>query len=224
LDYNATFLCQVSGWLAGEGAGHGAAESKKPEPEVMLRLDPGHLDRILLHHELRRRFPDRIWTFDDDTSEGAPLLVMAVSAAERAELEQEEPAAVLADRYVDSRRGFERVLAALAAAKRPLIGHNCMTDLHLLFGQFVGPLPAVYAEFKERLHRLLPVVFDTKHMAAVEGKKRPRQLDAGANLERLYAALTQTGSVGAAGSWPPSVEFAEDCSRYLPTYILTVPT
>jgi poly(A)-specific ribonuclease len=182
--------------------------------EDMLELDTGHLDRYLLHHELRRRFPDRLWTFDDD--EGV-FVVVAVSSIDRTELELDEPDTELASRYVDSRCGFAKIMAALSAADRPLVGHNCATDLQLLFGQFVGPPPWDYAEYKQQLHDWLPVLFDTKHMAAAEAKRRPRRLESGANLERLYTALTKD-STETARPWPPTVQLAKECSRYISSH------
>jgi hypothetical protein len=51
---------QVSAWMAGGG------DKNRHTDDDMLKLEPGAVDRTLLHYELRRRFPDRVWTFDDD--------------------------------------------------------------------------------------------------------------------------------------------------------------
>jgi poly(A)-specific ribonuclease len=109
--------------------------------------------------------------------------------------------------------GFGRVLAALTATQRPVIGHNCITDLQLMFGQFIGPVPINYATFKQELHALFPALYDTKHMAASMGKRLPKKLETGANLQRLYAALGQD-CVDAAGLKPPTVQLTEESSRY----------
>jgi poly(A)-specific ribonuclease len=199
----------VSGWLA-KILHDGAGDAAEQAADCMLELEPGGgLDRLLLHHELRRRFPTSIWTFDDDDG---GFVVMAVSAADRAELEAEESAADLAHRYVDFHRGFSQVVAAIAAAGRPLIGHNCFTDLQLIFHQFVRPLPTDYAAYKRELHALFPVIFDTKQMAAAEAKRRPRQLEAGVNLERLFAALAHC-KPDAKQTCPLSLELTEECAR-----------
>jgi hypothetical protein len=103
----------------------------------------------------------------------------------------------------------------MTAAGRPLIGHNCATDLQLLFHQLVRPLPAEYAAFKRELHQLFPVLFDTKQMAAAEAKRRrPRQVEAGANLERLFAALAQDKPDTKQRLVPPRVLLAEESARY----------
>ena len=203
----------MSGWLATTGQQHGGGGKGDDNEQLneMMDLDPGGLDGLILHHELRRRFPDRIWTFDDDDGR---FVVVSVSAADRAELELEESDTDLANRYVDLHRGFSKVIAAIAAAKRFLIGHNCGTDLQLIFRQFIGDVPADYSVFKAELHQLLPVLFDTKHMAAAEAKRRPRQVEAGMNLARLYEALMQQGDRDDdKQSCAPSVELTEECAR-----------
>jgi hypothetical protein len=44
----------------------GGDKNRHTDDDDMLKLEPGGVDRTLLHYELRRRFPDRVWTFDDD--------------------------------------------------------------------------------------------------------------------------------------------------------------
>ncbi len=105
------------------------------------------------------------------------------------------------------------MLAALTATQRPVVGHNCITDLQLMFGQFIEPVPINYATFKQELHALFPALYDTKHMAASMGKRLPKRLETGANLQRLYAALGQD-CVDAAGLKPPTVQLTEESSRY----------
>jgi hypothetical protein len=82
-----------------------------------------------------------------------------------------------------------------------------------MFGQFIGPVPIDYATFKQELHALFPALYDTKHMAASMGRKLPKRLETGANLQRLYAALGQD-CVDAAGLRPPTVQLTEESSRY----------
>jgi hypothetical protein len=105
------FKNQVSSWLAKL---HGTTKEGGEHLECMLELDPGGLDRLLLHHELRRRFPTQIWTFDDDADDDGVggFVVMPVTAAHRAELDAEESSTDLANRYVDFHRGFAQVSVA----------------------------------------------------------------------------------------------------------------
>ncbi|XP_023229541.1 poly(A)-specific ribonuclease PNLDC1-like [Centruroides sculpturatus] len=52
----------------------------------------------------------------------------------------------------------------LVDAKKPMVGHNLMLDLLFLYHHFYKPLPKKYSEFKKNIHKLFPVIFDTKHI------------------------------------------------------------
>lgn len=65
----------------------------------------------------------------------------------------------------DSLIGFTRVFEVLTCAKKPLVGHNLLLDLLLMFHQFHEALPKSYSRFKTELHSLFPLVYDTKHMS-----------------------------------------------------------
>ena len=67
---------------------------------------------------------------------------------------------------LEARAGFLRVFRALGAARRPLVGHNCLYDLLFLFSHFHAPLPDTLLELKRAISALLPAVWDTKHLAA----------------------------------------------------------
>ncbi|XP_067118978.1 pre-piRNA 3'-exonuclease trimmer-like isoform X1 [Centruroides vittatus] len=45
-----------------------------------------------------------------------------------------------------------------------MVGHNLMLDLLFLYHHFYKPLPKKYSEFKKNIHKLFPVIFDTKHI------------------------------------------------------------
>ena len=44
----------------------------------------------------------------------------------------------------------------------PVIGHNMIYDIIYVYNQFVGPLPATYAEFSQSWFKLFPMTYDTK--------------------------------------------------------------
>ena len=45
-----------------------------------------------------------------------------------------------------------------------MISHNGILDLMYLYSQFERPLPASLTEFKSEITRLLPHIYDNKHM------------------------------------------------------------
>lgn len=62
--------------------------------------------------------------------------------------------------------GFSLVIEAIIAAKKPLIGHNCMYDWLYVYNQFIGPLPETFADFAEKWHEMFPHTFDNKVLCA----------------------------------------------------------
>ncbi|XP_031560236.1 poly(A)-specific ribonuclease PNLDC1-like [Actinia tenebrosa] len=90
--------------------------------------------------------------------------------------------------------GFSRIIKLLIKLKKPLVGHNLLTDLLLLYDKFIKPLPEKYADFKANLHKAFPFVYDTKHLAFKIRKHQKLNnnctfLD-NTNLEDLHAALS----------------------------------
>ncbi|XP_065055422.1 pre-piRNA 3'-exonuclease trimmer-like [Rhopilema esculentum] len=58
--------------------------------------------------------------------------------------------------------GFSRVFKKISSSRKPIVGHNCLTDLLFMFEKFHKSLPDNYKDFKKELHNLFPVIFDTK--------------------------------------------------------------
>lgn len=57
---------------------------------------------------------------------------------------------------------------ALKAKKHVLVGHNLFTDLVYLYKTFIGTPPYLVRDFQKRVHRLFPIVIDTKYLATHE--------------------------------------------------------
>lgn len=53
----------------------------------------------------------------------------------------------------------------LQAKKTILVGHNAFMDLVYLYKCFFGSLPDLVEDFQEVIHKLFPVVIDTKYVA-----------------------------------------------------------
>ena len=64
--------------------------------------------------------------------------------------------------------GVRAVIDLLAAARKPLVGHNMLLDLLHTLQSFNAPLPVSYLEFKRRIAQLFPLLFDTKFIAEQE--------------------------------------------------------
>ncbi|KAF2085243.1 CAF1-domain-containing protein, partial [Saccharata proteae CBS 121410] len=65
----------------------------------------------------------------------------------------------------DLRSRFGRAELDLRRRRRVLVGHNLFTDLIYFYRTFIGDLPATLSEFRTEIHKLFPIVVDTKYMA-----------------------------------------------------------
>jgi poly(A)-specific ribonuclease len=72
--------------------------------------------------------------------------------------------AIMFDRGHVSAR-FNRAKHWLENRRPVLVGHNLFMDLMYFYRTFIGPLPDTVIEFSEKIHKLFPMVVDTKYMA-----------------------------------------------------------
>nr|XP_054775698.1 pre-piRNA 3'-exonuclease trimmer-like [Lytechinus pictus] len=129
------------------------------------------LNGLLLQLVIQESFPILNARFDVNTTQ---LKVKVMAAENRDRLEEDQ--VKLANRIVDKLLGFTEVFRALVESKKPIIGHNLLTDLMLFYEKFHRPLPRSYSSFKAQLHELFPKVFDTKYLSY---EMRKNLIDAG---------------------------------------------
>lgn len=65
----------------------------------------------------------------------------------------------------DYKRQFNYTQAIMRGNPRILVGHNCFLDLVYIYRTFIGALPDTVEEFQQKLHKLFPVIVDTKYMS-----------------------------------------------------------
>lgn len=140
--------------------------STDEDSSMMLQKD--EMEKIpmyVLSTELRGRFPG-IWTVINRGNKC--IEIEKISASRRQELEVSEKADQRQQEEVmlEDMLGFTRVFRLLKQLKKPLLGHNFMMDLMLIYDKFYKPLPVSYTEFKTNMHMMFPRVFDTKHIAS----------------------------------------------------------
>ena len=166
---------------------------------------------LVLHTEVRTKFLS-LWSFNQ--AEG--FFVVKVSEERRKELEADEGCEQLAEQLVSSMLGFTKVLRHLSESGKPLVGHNCLIDLLRMFRQFESELPPNYQLFKEKVHQLFPIIFDTKNICAdikkKVGRRQPKleKLLASSNLNYLHKELTENSKLAHA----PRLLIPPGFSRY----------
>nr|CAD7204608.1 unnamed protein product [Timema douglasi] len=103
----------------------------------------------MLHKELRKRFLS-VWTFP----EKGLVLVKKVSADERNDfVDLEKESSSLEHDVIKYMLGFSRVFKLLTELGKPLVGHNLLLDLALMYAQFHEPLPCIWVS----VSRCLPM-------------------------------------------------------------------
>lgn len=119
--------------------------------------------RRLTFQEVSRRYPQFYLRTEQDPTLGFRFIrVSLMTEEQKAEKELEKRQQI--EQELGTAVGFRKVIDALVASKKPIIGHNCFLDLLHLYHQFISTLPLSYATFKKRLNRLFPAVFDTKQL------------------------------------------------------------
>ena len=156
-----------------------------------LCIDRGKIVSYVLHVEIRNKF-SKLWTLD---REGGELWVRRVTDEDRKRLEDEEGAEMLIDKLVDSFLGFSKLMRHVSQSGKPLVGHNCLLDLIKIYHQFFKKLPKYYKEFKKEIHKVFPVIFDTKNICFNTQKKISKihphleHIFASSNLNDLHELL-----------------------------------
>ncbi len=90
-----------------------------------------------------------------------------VEALARGNLEGLTATSFLGDKD-DVAEALSDLKAALQAKQTILVGHNVFMDLVYLYQCFFGPLPDPVEDFQEVMHKLFPVIIDTKYLATRE--------------------------------------------------------
>ncbi|XP_067398331.1 poly(A)-specific ribonuclease PNLDC1 isoform X2 [Emydura macquarii macquarii] len=155
---------------------------------------------------LRQALPD-VWTvpFGDQK-----VIVKKVSRRHRWHLENSSSDCCRKDLILLSAQGFTNLFESLVEAKKPVVGHNMLMDLLHLHDKFYKPLPESYEEFKRNIHRLFPVLIDTKNVTKSIWKEFqfPRASDLLGVYEILCSDLNPTKPMC------PVIAHASDCSKY----------
>ncbi|XP_004601139.2 poly(A)-specific ribonuclease PNLDC1 [Sorex araneus] len=159
---------------------------------------------------LRQALPN-VWT----VLQGQEVTVKKVSRQHRWYLESAscERESCWREKILLSARGFSLFFQMLVKARKPLVGHNMMMDLLHLHEKFYRPLPESYEEFKLNIHRLFPVLIDTKNVTKDIWKELnfPRVSNLSEVYEVLNSDLNPTKGSG------PVIVHASQCEKYVKT-------
>ncbi|KAG2178053.1 hypothetical protein INT43_003306 [Umbelopsis isabellina] len=112
----------------------------------------------LIHQEVRNNYPD-LKTIGKQYS---------VNVSRTSDKQREERRLAMQQKFdeeIDIAVGFRKVIDAISASKKTIVGHNFFLDLLHLYYQFMAPLPPKIEDFKKVVHNHFPSVIDTKYLA-----------------------------------------------------------
>ncbi|XP_049833061.1 pre-piRNA 3'-exonuclease trimmer-like [Schistocerca gregaria] len=159
-----------------------------------------------LHIELRHRF-NNIWTYGDE--EG--IIVKKIATEKHRLMSNKENKEKLDEDLIHYLLGFSHIFKLLVELKKPIVGHNCLLDLMLLYQQFHDVLPGSYSSFKKKMNELFPNLYDTKHISFELQHRLDRDVLPSTILSDLYAFFEE-GRGSVLGAYTPTVEteFGDD--------------
>ncbi|XP_045599149.2 pre-piRNA 3'-exonuclease trimmer [Procambarus clarkii] len=168
--------------------------------------------QVILVVSIRSRFPD-LWAALDNRQ----VIIQKVSALERARLEAQDPEGKeFVETVVRSMLGFTSVFRCLADHQKPLVLHNCLLDLMLIYKQLHQNLPTSYDMFKSNLHKMFPIIYDTKFIASElkilyrEKDEKVRNLINNTGLVELHSSLKREMPV----LYQPSLKHCPPDNKY----------
>ncbi|XP_042893459.1 pre-piRNA 3'-exonuclease trimmer-like [Penaeus japonicus] len=168
--------------------------------------------QFMLVVSIRHRFPD-LWA----SVENGEVVIQKVTGDNRQKLElQDVDGQKLVECFVDRMLGFTKIFRYLVDTQKPVVLHNCLLDLMLIYKQFHKHLPRSYSTFKSDLHQLFPTIYDTKLLAA-EIKNSLRQTDdkvgnvlGNTSLSNLATSLKKDHTA----LYKPSVRHVPETNKY----------
>lgn len=104
----------------------------------------------LVHQIVRAEFPSL-------ATIGKPTFVQVVKNDPAADKFKREERRAKFDKDLQKAIGLRHLIDALFKSKKPLVGHNLITDLVYLYQCFIGNLPDTEKEFAAIIHAAFPV-------------------------------------------------------------------
>jgi len=180
-------IAALKAWLADE--------TRKNDTEFEVIETNGYLRRVM-HEAFASDFPDLIVESRPTATRGISKMFV-LRLTEDMKLERAKKLQAEKEVELTKKVGFRKVFDALAKAKKPVIGHAVFMDILFAMSHFEAPLPESFAEFKELLQSLFPVILDTQFLAKSEPFKYASEMKTEAPRSRI--ALTKESDIQTTG-------------------------
>lgn len=144
--------------------------------------------RKLVYELVERDFNNKVSTSVKTIENNKKSFVIQQKRSEEDELKMEKNRQKEDEIYISEVVGLRLLLKELSAAKKLIVGHNCLLDLMFLINQCFEDLPESYDEFKALTHRVFPNIIDTKFIGTSEKFK---EIFPSTVLNQVYERLTK---------------------------------
>lgn len=118
-------------------------------------------------------------------------------------------------------QGFSRIIQILVENEKPLVGHNCLSDMIRIYQNFIDELPIKYNAFKAAIHAVFPLIYDTKRIAFHSRRKleEVEWLDLAddlrlTSLSELYQQLKNVKNKKKAFMYTPQIRHSLKTKKY----------
>ncbi|XP_054168235.1 poly(A)-specific ribonuclease PNLDC1-like [Oppia nitens] len=200
---------QVSEWL------NKRSSDKDCGNQLILKCWPtvNPLVNYVFIKQLRNNFPT-VWVQEMN----GKFIVRPIDVKERANLLKEDGSE--REQVIDKMIGFSKVFKCLIDIKRPIVGHNMLMDLLLMYHNFYKPLPKKMKQFMSSLHSIFPYIFDTKCMIFNEKQNLNEfaYIFRSPSLGEVYAKLKDDDMVNAFPGTPMVYQKTNENNKAIDTY------
>ncbi|CAM6106387.1 unnamed protein product [Calypogeia fissa] len=169
--------------------------------EVSTSLRPSYFVDIfgnnqakLVKQVIRKHYPDLVPVViaNPNKAERQQVRIIFTSSTEdkaklQEELELEELRGL--ETLLSDAVGFRKIIDAVKATGKPLVGHNCLLDLAHLHDKFFGPLPSSVKGFSTSILNYFPCILDTKYLLKTEPTLRDANVNKSTSLAIVYQEL-----------------------------------
>ena len=137
-------------------------------PDLVTISRPGFIQIVAFNQEREDLVKkDRNRYFEEKLSRqiGLRWIVEAMVGGDLSAIDPKTLETVVEGRSEEVIRAFDELRDQLKAKRTILVGHNVFLDLINFYKCFFGKLPDRVEDFKRIMHKLFPVVIDTKYLA-----------------------------------------------------------
>jgi hypothetical protein len=151
--------------------------------------------RKLLYKELSKKLPQLYHSTKHLERGRKEVILKVVTAEERKALEEKATERKLDE--VRKQSGALKLLKLLVNLKAPIVGHNPIFDLMFIYSHLCSELPHTWPEFKQEIHGLFPVIYDTMLIFGDEKVKKLLPEKQSSALEAMYLFVSKSKELAA---------------------------